>query len=93
VPRAQAPRGLEVSCNPCRERVSFAPTSPAAWGLVSVFDASGRRVRALGAGVSTWDLKDEGGRRVPAGVYWLAASRLPGSAGEAPRPTRVVVLP
>jgi hypothetical protein len=85
--------GLEVSCNPCRESLRFARVVPAAWGAVTVFDAMGRRVRTLTPGVSTWDLHDDRGAKVQAGVYWLRAAPLPGTALAAPRPTRVVVLP
>jgi hypothetical protein len=40
-----------------------------------VLALNGRRVRALGAvGAATWDGRDDGGRRVPAGVYWARVS-------------------
>jgi hypothetical protein len=46
-------------------------------GAIDVFDASGRRVRriadgwlAAGESVVTWDGRDAGGARVPAGVYF-----------------------
>jgi len=58
-----------------------------------VFDANGRRVRTLAPGVSTWDLHDEQGAKVAAGVYWLRAAPLTGTALPAPKPARVVVLP
>jgi hypothetical protein len=58
-----------------------------------VFDATGRRVRALAPGSATWDLHDDAGARVPAGVYWLRAVPLLGTNLPVPRPTRVVVLP
>ncbi|HKA25238.1 MAG TPA: hypothetical protein VKF80_09670, partial [Candidatus Eisenbacteria bacterium] len=90
---AGAASGLDVSCNPCRQAIRFAPSGAAAWGGVTVFDALGRRVRGLAAGVSSWDLRDADGARVPAGVYWLRAVPLPGTALAAPRPTRIVVLP
>jgi hypothetical protein len=67
--------------------------TPAAWGQVTVFDAVGRRVRTLAPGVSTWDLHDDQGARVSAGVYWLRAAPLLGTALPVPKPMRVVVLP
>ena len=49
---------------------------------VAIFDATGRKVRALaeavplaaGRHVFTWDGVDDGGRRVPAGIYWVRVS-------------------
>ncbi len=48
---------------------------------ISVHDVTGRRVRQLYAGEWSagvyhceWDLRDEGGRRVPAGTYFLRAT-------------------
>lgn len=45
---------------------------------LQVFDAGGRRVRTLvdavrdaGPGVATWDGRDDGGREVASGLYWL----------------------
>jgi hypothetical protein len=47
---------------------------------VDAFGADGRHVRCLasgwrptGHGEIAWDLRDEGGRRVPAGVYLVRA--------------------
>jgi hypothetical protein len=89
----QAEPGLDISCNPCREALRFSRVTPAAWGAVTVFDANGRRVRTLAPGVSTWDLHDDQGAKVAAGVYWLRAAPLTGTALPVPRPSRVVVLP
>jgi len=88
-----AAAGLDLACNPCREAVRFAPTSAAAWGAVTVFDAQGRRVRTLTPGTSIWDLRDRDGAKVAPGVYWLRAAPLTGSALAVPPPARVVVLP
>jgi len=62
------------------------------WRLVIV-DAAGRRVRDLGSGVfaagtasARWNLRDDRGRRVGAGVYWARAE----SAGVTAR-ARIVV--
>jgi len=55
-----------------------------------VYDVSGRRLRALrpGDGHAVWDLRDEQGRRQPAGLY---LARLEGLPGPAPA-TRFVLL-
>jgi hypothetical protein len=69
--------------------ISFATFGGLGGGLgsaeVSVFDVSGRLVRRIargsyGAGyqVASWDGKDEQGRRVSSGIYFLKAK----SAGE-----------
>jgi hypothetical protein len=41
----------------------------------TIYDASGRTVRRLkGSGLAaTWDARDESGRQVPRGVYWVLA--------------------
>jgi hypothetical protein len=104
---ADAPLMLRLSCNPCREALGVrlaagsAPTEP-----VRVIDLRGRVVRTLTArdGAASWDLRDEGGRRVHPGVYWLRAGMAAGAATEAApgagatlpasaRTARVVVLP
>lgn len=69
--------GLEVHPNPANPRAVFAFTLPQAMtASLSVFDASGRRVRDLAqAGFSAgrhevaWDGADERGRAVPSGSY------------------------
>ncbi len=72
--------GLTVQPNPFREAAGIrfnAVESGPAW--VTVFDASGRRVRTLSqstpieAGETSyvWDGRDDGGRRAAAGVYWV----------------------
>jgi aminopeptidase N len=56
---------------------------------VEIFDVQGRRVRSLrGSGVSglAWDGRDDGGRRLPPGAYFVRRR----DTGEA---TRVVLLP
>jgi hypothetical protein len=65
--------------NPTRTALTLAWTMPEAGDIaVEVFDAAGRRVRdvvhaerAAGAHTLAWDLRDEAGRRVPAGIYTL----------------------
>jgi len=80
--------------NPCTEGTSFSLTLAEPQSVrVVITDALGRAVRLLidesrGAGnyLSTWDLRDVGGRPVPAGVYWV---RLDGGSG--PMTRKVVV--
>ena len=60
---------------------------------IRLFDLNGRRVRDLplgpeASGVATWDGRDEGGRLVPAGIYF---ARL--TSGSLHAQTRVVLLP
>lgn len=65
----QRPR-LDASPNPCRGPVALRYSGEGE-ASVMVFDAAGRRVRRLataGGGV-VWDLRDDAGGRVPAGVY------------------------
>lgn len=88
---------LTASPNPTRDgsvRVLFRlPTTPSAWEL-SVFDASGRRIRALaegsvtaGGGTLAWDGRDDGGRAVPSGAYFLRLV-----SGESQETHRVTLL-
>jgi hypothetical protein len=42
-----------------------------AWSRAEIFDITGRRLRALVDGASTWDGLDHRGRRVPAGTYLI----------------------
>ena len=76
------------SPNPARGEVRFVVDSPAAGSVsIEVFDATGRRVRrvfagALGAGshALTWDGRDDAGRSVPSGAYYVRAARAPREA-------------
>jgi hypothetical protein len=68
--------------------------SPSRFQL-GIFDALGRRVKVIAAGVAVsdvgrahWDLQDEGGRRVSGGVYFL---RLRSERGTLSQP--LVVMP
>jgi hypothetical protein len=57
-----------------------------------VIDPAGRVVRsftALQPGRTTWDLRDNGGRPIPSGVYFL---RVPGAAGSEPARKTIVVV-
>ncbi len=62
---------LTIAPRPARTLVNFTVTG----GVCSrgeVLDALGRVVRS-GISASTWDLRDDGGRRVPSGIYFLRA--------------------
>jgi len=67
--------------NPARESVSWSFSMPqAARVQVDVYDLAGRHVHTVedaerrpGADVLTWDMRDEGGRAVGAGMYFVKA--------------------
>jgi hypothetical protein len=67
--------------NPARESVHWSYSLPrAAQVQVDVFDVTGRRVstvasgeRGAGMGDMSWDLRDDGGRPVDAGLYFVKA--------------------
>jgi hypothetical protein len=88
---ARAMPVLGIAPNPFNPRVTVAFTLPAATsGVMSVFDAAGRRVRTLlagplpaGAQAFTWDGLDEAGRAAPSGVYTCRLD-LPDGAVTAP---------
>ncbi|MFN8178319.1 MAG: FlgD immunoglobulin-like domain containing protein [bacterium] len=74
-----APRGLQIAPNPFASRttVSFALAAQE-HVLVAVFDIGGRRVRELadnelatGVHALAWDGRDDAGRVVPAGIYFV----------------------
>jgi hypothetical protein len=76
---------IGVDPNPCREQAIVWLRGAAAVGTVGIFDVSGRLVRALGAPATAargasqprrlvWDLRDDHGRAVPSGMYWVTAS-------------------
>lgn len=81
--------------NPARVATRFAVSLPDAGGLrLEVFDAAGRHVRTLAAGEQAageheyrWDLRDEGGRRVPPGLYLARCA-----AGGTTRVRRVIAI-
>jgi hypothetical protein len=85
--------------NPTRDRVTI-DVELAALDLVqplhvAVFDLAGRRVRTLMGCVvdgnrlaASWDLRDEGGRRVGQGVYFVSIR-----PGDAKRVARLLVVP
>jgi len=97
VPPAAAVSGLALSApvpNPAHGPVSLGLALDSRVQVqVSVFDASGRRVRILARGTLdpgphalAWDARDERGERVSPGVYFVHAR-----AGDTSRTRRVVV--
>ena len=62
---------LSIGPNPAAERVRLEWSGPPGRGArAEVLDLGGRHVRGFGqSGAAIWDGRDEGGRRVPAGVY------------------------
>jgi hypothetical protein len=87
---------LQLSCNPCREALALRLAAGAAMPEVvevRVQDVRGRVVRTLTAraGAAGWDLRDDSGRRVRPGVYWLRGGA--SDPAGATRAARVVVLP
>lgn len=94
VPELGAPASalsLTSAPNPLRDatRISFALPTEQQLGF-SIHDAAGRRVMSLpsatwsaGAHSWVWDGSDAGGRRVPAGVYWLRATGTNSAVGSA----------
>lgn len=83
--------------NPASGTVDFAVSigGGSAQGTLGVFDVQGRQVRrlaggSLASGVRTlsWDLRDDAGRRVPAGVYFFRLQ-----AGGATTSRKLVVAP
>jgi hypothetical protein len=82
--------------NPARTESRFGYELPGAGpARLEVFDVLGRRVRSLvrdpaaaaGSYQSVWDLLDQGGSRVSAGLYFVRLSTPGGTSGQ-----RVVVL-
>ena len=75
-PRIPPADDLRLSPNPAGHRVQIAVSGQVAGaeGRVSVFSANGAHVRSLlldASGRTTWDLCDDGGRPVAAGVYFV----------------------
>jgi hypothetical protein len=74
--------------NPALEGVTIRASAPVEGGVgVRILDSAGRLVRALdgtakgGADVAvTWDGRDDLGRRVPAGIYFIDVTGAAGSA-------------
>jgi hypothetical protein len=95
LPRA-LPMLSPASPNPARSATRFDLTLAADSEVsLTILDLSGRRIRTLvkgarraGSSSVTWDLRDEAGRSVPAGLYFARLQR--GEQGASVRP--VVVL-
>jgi hypothetical protein len=91
-PPADSLDGLRLAPNPARNHVEIqlvGPT-PGGDGRLSVIAAGGVRVRSLQLDVSgqaSWDLRDDRGRPVPAGMYFVRADAAPQW-----RPPRIVVV-
>lgn len=88
-----ADAGLQVSPNPASGRVtiSLAGRPRLVPTQVAVYSLRGERVRILdcdGAGATAWDLRDQSGQPVAAGVYFVGAVN---GAADTPRRRLVVV--
>ena len=75
--RNSEPVVLESSPNPFRESVDIRLATRASGVSLAatVYDVAGRRIRKLAKGreLVTWDGRDENGRQMPAGVYFVRA--------------------
>ncbi len=79
---AGAARITDIRPNPLRNETTIDLDLPAAWsGSVSIHDLAGRRVRTLATGSLAagerplaWDGRDDAGRPVEAGVFWVRLS-------------------
>ena len=85
-PLMVAASDLLVSPNPASGRVQISLRSPAFFAEERLFlyTIRGIRVRSLmldASGLATWDLNDDGGRPVAAGVYFLRRESARGPAG------------
>jgi hypothetical protein len=75
---ATAAPGLHASPNPAREAVRIVRTGPVTPGeRLLIADAGGRLIRELAmdmpSAITSWDLKDDTGRKVAAGLYFVLA--------------------
>jgi hypothetical protein len=85
-PQTLAADDLLVSPNPAgsRAQISLRGDKSGAAGRITVFSARGARVRSLAfdaSGRTAWDLCDEGGRPVAAGVYFMRTESAARSSG------------
>jgi hypothetical protein len=67
---------LEVTPNPFRRTAMVCLRHGTSWGDLQIRDATGRRVRDLRlseSGTALWDGRDQDGRRLPAGAYFIEA--------------------
>jgi cytochrome c554/c'-like protein len=68
---------LSVFPNPASVSVTILASERAP---IMVYDISGRLIRELSPETSRWDLRYRGGRRVPAGVYFLISTHPDGTS-------------
>lgn len=85
-PAAPSGRGLWAAPNPARDGVRFGRDGERAGpdATITVFSVRGERVRTLALGPSGgagWDLRDDAGRPVPAGLYFAKLAPTPPRAG------------
>lgn len=78
--------GLWAAPNPARghARIGLAAGGHAATGRVEVYSVRGERVRSLAlgdGGPATWDLRDDAGRPVPTGLYFVRLASASPRAG------------
>lgn len=64
------PGEFSAAPNPFGRRISF--HVPRAWGGIDIHAPDGRLVRKLLSGAFSWDGRDEDGRLLPAGVYFVS---------------------
>jgi hypothetical protein len=78
--------------NPSAHSIAFGWTSPDGDAEMMIFDSAGRIVNRFAlqnsSGTLVWDLDDEYGRRVPAGIYFTRFN----APGTGPITRRIVVL-
>ena len=83
---------LAIAPSPARTTARISLRSSSVATTIAIVNADGLRVRALslapGAQAAEWNLRDESGRRVPAGIYVVRTK-----AGELVAARRVIVLP
>ncbi|HTY09038.1 MAG TPA: T9SS type A sorting domain-containing protein [Candidatus Edwardsbacteria bacterium] len=76
---------LAIYPNPARQRCVIALNSSAAAGTrITIYDAAGRLVQSLAAAGSgcNWDLRDDRGRRIAPGVYFIRTSSAAARTGK-----------
>lgn len=70
-PPASAPGPFTTSPNPSRGAVRIVALVGASGAPLEVVDAGGRILRTLPPGTTVWDGKDDAGRDIRGGVYWI----------------------
>lgn len=84
-----APVALTAAPNPARRGSPMRFSGVSGGGVLEVFDASGAALGSwrVASGPAVWDGRDQSGRPVSAGSYWVRLTALDGP----PRTTRVVI--